>query len=90
MKYVGHDVTEAGNCPAQSKFDLIDYWIIPPKGKYLFSFIGIVNFYHLYAPYFWYTIEAIEEISQTLLPQTNPSNGMDHMDPTTYYAFLVT
>ena len=33
VECVGHDVTEAGKCPAQSKFDLIDDWILPPKVK---------------------------------------------------------
>ena len=48
FKYVGHGVTEAGNSPDQSKFDLINKWILPLIGKSLLSFIEIVNFYHCY------------------------------------------
>ena len=50
IKYVGRDVTEDGNCPAQSKFYLINDWKLPTNGQALFSFIGIVSFYHRYAP----------------------------------------
>ena len=52
VEYVGHEVTKAGNCPAQSKFDVINYWTLPPTGKFVFSFIGLANFYHRHAPYF--------------------------------------
>ena len=48
IKYVGHDVTEDGNFPAQSKFYLINDWKLPTKGQALFSFIGLVNIYHIY------------------------------------------
>ena len=50
FEYVGHDVTEDGNCPAQSKFYLINDWELPTNGKDLFSFIGLVHFYHISAP----------------------------------------
>ena len=52
VEYVRHDVTEDGNCPAQSKFYLINDWKLPINGKVLFSFTGLMNFYHIYAPYF--------------------------------------
>ena len=52
IEYVGHDVTEQGNLPAQYKFYLINYWVLSKNGQALFSFIGLVNFYHRYAPYF--------------------------------------
>ena len=52
IEYVGHYVTEYGNCPAQSKFDLINDWKLPTNWQDLFSFIGLVYFYHRYAPYF--------------------------------------
>ena len=51
IEYVGHDILTHGNCPAQSKFDLINDWPIPTNGQALFSFIGLVNFYHRYVPY---------------------------------------
>ena len=52
VKYVSHDITKAGNCPAQSKFNLINNWVLTPTRKSLFLIIGIVNLYHNYAPYF--------------------------------------
>ena len=50
IKYVGHDVTEDGNCPAQSEFYLINDWKLPTNGQALFSFIGLVDCYHRYYP----------------------------------------
>ena len=61
VEYVGHDVTKAGNCPAQWKFDLIDDWILSPTGKSLLSFIGIVHFYHSYAPYFETGLKSLQK-----------------------------
>ena len=52
FEYVGRDVTEDGNCLAQSKFDLINDWKLPTYGQALFLFIGLVHLYHRYAPYF--------------------------------------
>ena len=51
-EYVGNYVTEDGNCHAQLNFDLINDWKLPTNGQTLFLFIGLVNFYHRYAPYF--------------------------------------
>ena len=51
VEYVGHDILQTGNCPAQSKFDMINDWPLPTSGQALFSFVGLVNFYHRYAPY---------------------------------------
>ena len=52
IKYVSHNVTEDGNFPSQSNFDLISYWKLPTNRKGLLSYIGLVNLYHRYAPYF--------------------------------------
>ena len=46
VEYVGHDITNEGNCPAQSKFNLINDWQLPSTGQTLLSFIGLINFYH--------------------------------------------
>ena len=51
VEYVGHDILRHGNAPAQSKFNLLNDWNLPDSGQSLFSFIGLVNFYHRYAPY---------------------------------------
>ena len=52
IEYVSHGVTDDGNCPAQSKFHIINDWKLPTNRKYLFSFVGLVNLYHRYDPYF--------------------------------------
>ena len=52
VEYVGVDIMKDGNSPAQSKFKMIDDWELPKSGQALFSFIGLINFYHRYAPYF--------------------------------------
>ena len=51
VEYVGHDICSNGNAPAKSKFDMINDWPLPTNGQSLFSFVGLVNFYHRYAPY---------------------------------------
>ena len=51
VEYVGHDVTNNDNYPASSKFDIINDWQLPERVESLFSFIGLLNFYHRYAPY---------------------------------------
>ena len=51
VEYVGHDILPSGNSPASSKFSMINDWPLPTTGQSLFSFIGLVNFYHRYAPY---------------------------------------
>ena len=51
VEYVGHDVLKDGNTPARSKFDLIRDWKLPTTGQSLFSFIGLICFYHKFVPY---------------------------------------
>ena len=38
---VGHDLTADGNCPAASKFSLLQDWPLPPHGISLLSSIGL-------------------------------------------------
>ena len=52
FEYVGHDITADGNCPAESKFDLIRDWQLPSTGQGLRSFISLCNFYHRFCPWF--------------------------------------
>jgi len=51
VEYVGHDLLADGNCPAKSKFNMITDWALPTTGAGLHSFVGLVMFYHRYAPY---------------------------------------
>lgn len=50
-EYVGYDILSNGNAPAQSKFNMINDWKLPTTGQSLHSFIGLINFYHRFAPY---------------------------------------
>jgi hypothetical protein len=52
VEYVGHDLTPTGNCPAKSKFNLITDWKLPTTGQALHSFVGLVNYYAKYCPFF--------------------------------------
>jgi hypothetical protein len=52
FEYVGHDITSEGNCPSQSKYDIIQYWTRPTTAKSLLSFISLCSFYQCYVPWF--------------------------------------
>ena len=51
IEYVGHDLLSNGNTTVKSKFNMINDWDTPKSGQSLFSFIGLVSFYHRFAPY---------------------------------------
>ena len=61
---MGHDLTSSGNCPAQSKFDLIKNWPLQSWGPSLHSFIGLLNFYHNYVPYFEITLKPLRTLER--------------------------
>ena len=60
IKNLGHYVTEYRNCPAQLKVDIINECKLPTNGKPLFLFVGLVHFYHRYAPYFDICIKTLD------------------------------
>ena len=64
VEYVGHDLTPTGNCPAQSKFDMINDWNLPTTGPSLHSFIGLINVYHNYVPFFELQIKPLQALHQ--------------------------
>ena len=64
VEYVGHDLTATGNCPAQSKFELIRNWELPTAGPSLHSFIGLLNFYHKYIPFFELTVKPLRALER--------------------------
>ena len=75
IEYVGHDLTPVGNCPAESKFTLIDDWPIPTTVKSLHSFICLCNFYSRYCPWFEVTLKPFrtlvrEQPSTATIPTT--------------------
>ena len=62
VEYVGVDIMKDGNTPAQSKFNMINDWVLPTSGQALFSFIGLINFYHRYAPYFEIRLKPLRKL----------------------------
>ena len=64
VEYVGHDITAEGNCPAKSKFNLVEDWKLPDSGESLHSFIGLINFYHRYIPYFEMKIKPLRRLEK--------------------------
>ncbi|GFH55607.1 hypothetical protein CTEN210_12083 [Chaetoceros tenuissimus] len=49
-EFVGHDITSIGNCPARSKFNLLQDWKLPANGQGLLSFISFCQFYAKFNP----------------------------------------
>ena len=52
MEFVGHDVCQDGNRPAQSKHGLVKTWPKFKEARDVSSFLGFANFYSAYIPYF--------------------------------------
>ena len=51
VEYVGHYIVQYGNAPTQPKVNMINNFKLPEGGKFIQSFIGIINFYLEYNPY---------------------------------------
>ena len=51
FEFVGHDIAEDGNHPAQSKFDLIRNWPHPRIVRDVASLLGFCMFYSCYIPW---------------------------------------
>ena len=64
IEYVGHDITPDGNCPAESKFDLISDWPLPTNGQSLGSFIGLLTFYNIYCPFFEIRVKPLRALER--------------------------
>jgi hypothetical protein len=64
IEYVGHDITPDGNCPAQSKFNLITDWPLPATGSALISFIGLLTFYFIYCPWFEIRVKPLRALER--------------------------
>ena len=75
VEYVGHDLLADGNCPAQSKFDLIQKWELPQQGPSLHSFIGLLNFYHKYIPYFEITVKPLRTLERKYHRKAIPASA---------------
>jgi hypothetical protein len=74
IEYVGHDITPHGNCPAESKFDLVPDWPIPATGTSLLSFIGLLTFYNIYCPCFEVSIKPLRVLERAHHRKPIPSS----------------
>jgi hypothetical protein len=64
FKFVGIDVSPDGNCPVMSKHQLLDHWPKPEFVCNVASFIGFVQFYSTFVPYFEVHAKPLREIMQ--------------------------
>jgi hypothetical protein len=87
--YVGHDITSAGNCPAQSKYDLIQDWPRPATAKSLLSFISLCSFYQRYVPWFEVGIKEMRKMLRTYSRRAIPEAEWTE-DRTTLFASMKT
>ena len=51
---------------------MIDDWKIPERGESLFSFIGLINFYHKYAPYIGIRLKPLRKLLKQYYRKTIP------------------
>ena len=51
---------------------MINDWKIPERGKSLFSFIGLINFYHRYAPYMGIRFKLLRKLLKQYYWKTIP------------------
>ena len=52
IEYVGYNIMQDGNPPAQYKFRMIKYWKLPESVQPPHYFIGLINIYLRYDLYF--------------------------------------
>ena len=71
VEYVVRDLLADGNCPAKSKFKIIDNLKLPPGGS-LYSFVGLVSFYHRYATYLEMRLKQLQLLIKTYFRTTIP------------------
>lgn len=71
-EYVGYDVLSHGNSPASSKFDMINDWTLPTDGPSLHSFIGLINFYHKFAPYLEIRLKPLRKLCKKYFRKSIP------------------
>ena len=70
---MGYDLTVNGNCSAASKFDMIKDLALPATGQILHSFVGLVIFYHRYAPYLEICIKPLRQLLKTYFRKKIPA-----------------
>ena len=62
VEFVGHDILSNGLCLAKSQFDFINDWKLTSTGQVLYSFIGFINFYHKFSPYFKIRLKPLQKL----------------------------
>ena len=63
IEFVGHDVCADGNRPAQSKHSLLQTWPKFIVSRDVSSFLGVMNFYSSYIPYFEQCAAPLRELA---------------------------
>ena len=62
IEFVGADISEEGNSPAQSKKELILNWKYPQKPRDIMAFIGFAIFYSRWIPFFEQRVASLREV----------------------------
>ncbi len=62
FEFVGINVSTNGNCPAMSKHQLLQHWPIPEYVCDVASFIGFLQFYSAFIPFFEVRAKPLREI----------------------------
>ena len=72
IEWIGHDIITRGNCPDQSKFNMLTDWPQPTTGESLSSFNGLVTFYSKYIPWFETDIQPLRALQRKYHRQPIP------------------
>ena len=64
LEFVGVDSCVDGNRPAQSKRELIKHWLPLLYARDVASFLGFINFYGPYIPYFEHRASALRDLAK--------------------------
>ena len=62
VKHVGYDLTARGDCPAVSKFDLLQSCSLQPYGILHLFFIGLCCFFSRYCPWLETNIKQLRKL----------------------------
>ena len=73
VEYVGYNLLSDENCPEKSKFNMIDDCKLPPTGRSLHLFVGLVSLYHRYAPYLEMWLKPLRILITTYFRNTIPT-----------------
>ena len=64
VEFVGHNLAKYENCPAASKFELIENWPHPTHAISLPAVIGLCSFYSRYFPLFETNIKPLRKLQR--------------------------